>query len=166
MQRLGSLGADYSFKKSLRKDKDVKKSKSSPSVFKTLLEPQTVTASAVSAIGGFDEESELEDLLDDVHQRGDELLRNKDMSSIEDYKKAVRNFIHYVVQEAMKVETIDGAKFSRFKPSNKQKRYTLISVIDDKLDKLAAGILLNQGKQLDLLSKVEEINGLLVDLVS
>jgi uncharacterized protein YaaR (DUF327 family) len=166
VERIGFLDSGNRFKKSDKDKKGVKKSESSPAVFESFVESETLTASAVKGIDAFDEDSDLEDFLDDVHQNGEKLLKDPGYASIENYKKSVRNFIHYVLQQAVKVESVEGAKFNRFKPSNKQKRYTLISVIDDKLDKLAAGILMNQGRQMDLLAKVEEINGLLVDLMS
>ncbi len=166
MDRIGSLDPGNKFRKTEGGKKDVKKNSSSPSVFESLVESETLTANAVTGIDAFDEDSDLEDLLDDVHQQGDRLVRESSLDSIEAYKKSVRNFIHYILKQNVTVEQIEGAKFNRFKPSIKQKRYTLISIIDDKLDKLAAGILMNQGRQLNLLAKVEEINGLLVDLIS
>ena len=166
MDRIGSLDPGDRFRKTKKDSKNVHRNDSAPSIFESYVESETLTANAVKGIEAFDEDSDLEDLLDDVHRQGEQLVAEQTLSAIESYKKSVRNFMHYVVQQAMKVESIDGAKFNRFKPSNKQKRYTLISVIDDKLDKLAAGILMNQGRQLNLLAKVEEINGLLVDLTS
>ncbi len=142
----------------------VKKGKESPLVFKSLVESETLTANAVKGVEGFDEDADLEDLLDDVHQNGERLLEEMSLSAVMAYKKSVRNFIHYITQQSLSVESIDGVKFSKYKPANKQKRYTLIRVIDDKLEKLASGILQNQLKQLDLLAKVEEINGLLIDM--
>jgi hypothetical protein len=164
VERIDSLGSGNKYRKSDKKKAD--KSKSSPEIFRSYVESETLTVNAVKGIDAFDEDSDLEDLLDDVHEQGDKLIKDSALASIESYKRSVRNFIHYVLEQAVKVESVEGAKFNKFKPSNKQKRYTLISVIDDKLDKLAAGILLNQSKQLDILAKVEEINGLLVDLTS
>ena len=166
MERIGSLDPGNRFKKAKNDKKKISKNQSSPSLFESYVESEVLTAGAVKGIDAFDEDSDLEDLLDDVHQQGEQLIKENSLAAIEAYKKSVRNFIHYVIQQAIKVESLEGAKFNRFKPSNKQKRYTLISVIDDKLDKLAAGVLMNQGKQLNLLAKVEEINGLLVDLTS
>ena len=166
MDGINPLDQQSRFRKTGKDRRKVEEGKSSPEVFSSLVESETLTANAVRGIEGFDEDSSLEDLLDDVHQQGERLVSDTTLNAIEDYKKAVRNFIHYVVGAALKVEAVEGAKFNRFKPSNKQKRYTLISVIDDKLDKLAAGILMNQGRQLNVLAKVEEINGLLVDLIS
>ncbi len=166
MDKIGSLGPESRYRKSDNSNKNIRKNKSSSKLFGEYVESKTLTTQAVKGIPQFDDNSDLEDLLDDVHEQGEKLVKNPGFVSIESYKKSVRNFIHYVVKQALKVESIEGAKFNRFKPSNKQKRYTLISIIDDKLDKLAAGILMNQGRQLDLLAKVEEINGLLVDLIS
>lgn len=166
MERIGSLNSGNRFKKSDKDKSRVQKNESSPKIFESYVESETLTAAAVQGIDAFDDDSDLEDLLDDVHQQGERLLKDPSYASIEKYKNSVKNFIHYVLQQAIKVESIEGAKFNRFKPSSKQKRYTLVSVIDDKLDKLAAGILMNQGRQMDLLAKVEEINGLLVDLKS
>ena len=166
MERVGSLGSDRKYRRSDKKKNKVEEGQESRRVFKSYVESETLTADAVKGLGGFDEDSGLEDLLDDVHQQGQKLLDDPTLASVEGYKKSVRNFIHYVLNQAIKVESVEGAKFNRFKPSNKQKRYTLVSIIDDKLDKLAAGILMNQSRQLDLLARVEEINGLLVDLTS
>ena len=164
MEKIGSFDPKNRFRKSSNDRKGVRKNESAPAVFGSYVESETLTANAVKGVESFDEDSDLEELLDDVHQHGEKLVAEPTLKSIESYKKSVRNFIHYVLKQAVAVESIEGAKFNRFKPSNKQKRYTLISIIDDKLDKLAAGILMNQGKQLDLLARVEEINGLLVDL--
>jgi uncharacterized protein YaaR (DUF327 family) len=48
----------------------------------------------------------------------------------------------------------------------KQKTYTLVKVVDEKLDSLAADILFNQKDQIALAAKVNEISGLLVDILT
>jgi hypothetical protein len=45
------------------------------------------------------------------------------------------------------------------------KKYTSIQVIDKKLEDLAAMLLRNQGQHIDMLSSLEEIKGLLIDLL-
>ena len=47
----------------------------------------------------------------------------------------------------------------------KRKRFTLVKVIDEKLEALAS-VLAAQKEQLAILAQIDEINGLLVDLVS
>jgi uncharacterized protein YaaR (DUF327 family) len=46
-----------------------------------------------------------------------------------------------------------------------RKGYTKIQIIDRKLEDLAAMLLTNQGRQLELVSRLEEIRGLLIDLL-
>ena len=48
----------------------------------------------------------------------------------------------------------------------KQNTYTLVKVVDEKLDSLAADILFNQKNQIALAAKVNEISGLLVDILT
>ncbi len=106
-------------------------------------------------------EQVLERMLDDVHSAGD-LLREKPLpDNIVAYKGAVRSFVKYVVDRAFAVsESTSGGNIL------KRKKFTQVQVIDQKLEQLAAGILSGQKAQLALLERIEEINGLLVDLMS
>ena len=113
-------------------------------------------------------------LMDEVRSAGD-LLRSRPFpEEIMRYKQAVRNFMHYVVENSYAVEHESGIpKF--LKPgyrgprgtpeSMEQKKYTKIQVIDKKLEDMAAMIISSQMSQLELASRLEEISGLLVDLL-
>lgn len=110
---------------------------------------------------GLSPEKILESLLDGVHSTGD-LLKEKPLpDNILSYKNAVRSFVRYVVDRTYSVtESISGGNIL------KRKKFIQVQIIDQKLEQLAAGILSNQRDQLGLLAKIEEINGLLVDLMS
>jgi uncharacterized protein YaaR (DUF327 family) len=117
--------------------------------------------SARSAHEGLPPEKVLEALLDDVHAAGDVLKEKQLPDTIVAYKNAVRAFVRYVVDEAFTVtESTSGRNIL------KRKKYTQVQVIDQKLEQMAAGIISNQKSQLDLLGRIDEINGLLVDLIS
>ena len=45
-----------------------------------------------------------------------------------------------------------------------RKRFSIVQIIDQKLDRLVQGMLQSQESQMELMSRVEEIHGLLVDL--
>ena len=45
-----------------------------------------------------------------------------------------------------------------------QKKYVILRVVDEKLERLTAHVLKGQADQLDILRRIDEINGLLVDL--
>jgi uncharacterized protein YaaR (DUF327 family) len=79
---------------------------------------------------------------------------------IRHYKQAVRGFLHYVVKNGFDTkEQASGVNIM------KRKVHTLVQVVDHKLEQLAAAVLSGQSSQLDLLARLEEINGLLVDLL-
>ncbi|MDR2730409.1 MAG: YaaR family protein [Treponema sp.] len=116
----------------------------------------------------------LDALMDNVRSTGDDLLGRPFPDEILRYKQAVRSFMHYVVQNAYGLEHETGLpKFMMPGYSGKhatdeaksKKRYTKIQVIDKKLEDMAAMILSGQVKQLELTSRLEEIRGLLIDLL-
>lgn len=110
---------------------------------------------------GLPAETILERMLDDVHSAGDALKEKPLPDNIVAYKDAVRNFMKFVVDRAFTVsESTSGGNIL------KRKKFTQVQVIDQKLEQLAAGILVGQKAQLALLERIEEINGLVVDLLS
>jgi len=113
-------------------------------------------------------------LMDEVRDAGDRLKSRPFGEEIIRYKQAVRNFINYVVQNCYSKEEEEGL-LNKFKPSFKgrrgtpeateRKHYVKIQVIDKKLEDLAAMLLSSQSPQMELVSRLEEIKGLLVDLL-
>jgi uncharacterized protein YaaR (DUF327 family) len=103
----------------------------------------------------------IEELLDGVFAAGDQLKSAPTIDAIREYRQKVRAFVKYAVDHMLSVEeTTSGANIM------KRKRFTLVKVIDEKLDSLAASVLAAQREQLAILAQVDEINGLLVDLIS
>jgi uncharacterized protein YaaR (DUF327 family) len=105
-------------------------------------------------------EETLQILLDNVHSFGDELKNRPFPDEIMRYKKAVRNFIHYVVENSYTLEEKTSGVNLR-----KRKKFTLVQIVDVKLEQLAAGIMAGQTSQLDLLARIDEIAGILVNLL-
>ena len=113
-------------------------------------------------------------LMDEVRSMGDILKGRPFPDEIMRYKQAVRNFINYVVQNSYSVEYENGIpnflkpgfKGQRGTPeAMKGKEYTKIQVIDKKLEDLAAMLVSSQMRQMELVSRLEEIRGLLIDLL-
>ena len=119
-------------------------------------------------------EESVDRLMDDVRDAGDKLMNRPLPEEIIRYKQAVRNFINYVVQNNFSLSREEGVP-NFLKPGFKGQRgtpeamrgygYTKIEVIDKKLEDLAAMLLANQGHHLELVSRLEEIKGLLIDLM-
>jgi len=105
-------------------------------------------------------EAEAAVLLDSVHAAGEELKRDPDPERVKAYKRAVRDFVHYVVERAYDVvEKSSGGNIL------KRKKFTTVVVIDGRLERLAAEVLSAQRDKLDILRRLDEIYGLLVDLL-
>jgi len=119
-------------------------------------------------------EEALNSLMDDVRDAGDVLKDRPLPEEISRYKQAVRNFINYVVQNTYSLENDKGLP-KYLKPgfrgergteeSKEQIRHTVIRVIDKKLEELASMLLTSQARQMQLVARLEEIRGLLIDLL-
>lgn len=103
----------------------------------------------------------IEDVLDKIFENGEKLKQNQSLENIKNYKKTVKQFLEYIIKNTVKIEEkTSGVNIL------KRKKFTLIKIIDKKLESLAIDVLSRQKKQLDILKKIEEINGLIVDLIT
>lgn len=130
--------------------------------FKVLLKSRIVNAEKgkLSQLTEFDLE-EISSLLNEIHSLGDILIVEPSITNVRFYKEKIGEFLEYVVNFGIGLKNERGQLRENFKRSS----YTLISVIDSKLDKLANSVLQNQSTQLKLLESIGEIQGLLIDLV-
>ncbi len=160
MAKIESLDGSIFYRQSESK-KTRRKKRGRAVSFSSLLKPQEQTG---SFLGDYDEVNHgatLEALLDEVSTMGDNLKKSQSMENIKSYKGAVKTFLKYVTDRIFQLEQRDSGINVL-----KRKRFTQVRVIDTKLEHLLAAILKNQAEQLDVLQKIDEINGLLVDLVT
>lgn len=160
MEKITASGRSYREKKSGSSRKKIDKSEVNKLSFSSLLDIDRSEAIVFDSIDS--SESLLEDLLDDIHEYGENLKEVPTLVNVKIYKGAVSKFLKFVVKNSLEVETTAG---SNFNPLKKQKKYTIIRVVDEKLERLAAGVLQNQSDKLFILEKIEEINGLIVNLL-
>ena len=102
---------------------------------------------------------------DDVRSAGDTLRTRQNPETILRYKQAVKNFISYVAREAYTVTTrthLRRDKTNHLRPRS----FTQIVIINEKLDKFAGELLCDQKSQLFILERLEEIYGLIIDLIT
>jgi len=135
--------------------------KAGKSLFSRVLESAVQEAGELGPIRELEPSEEaLTELMDAVHSAGSDLIDRPFHDEILRYKKAVRDFIHYIVENGYTMEKIQ----TPHRQHRKLKPYMQIQVIDHKLEELAAAILSGQATQLERISKIDEIKGLLVDL--
>lgn len=137
-------------------------------VFSGLMERSLLESADLGPLSSADPSEEaLQNMLDDVRSAADNLRRRPLPDEMIQYKKAVRNFLHYVVENGFEVEQSQGIKRKVIVRGEKRwdsKMHQQVRVVDQKLEEMASGLLLKQINDLDLRNRLDEITGLLVDL--
>ena len=161
MSRIDSLGEAFQYPVPDKKKTD-KKEKAQRKTFSQLVESAAEQEESLAPdLSETGHRRGVEELLDAVFSSGDRLKKTITMEAIKDYRQKVKAFITYAVRHSMAAEeTTSGANIM------KRKRFTLVKVIDEKLEALAASVLAAQRDQLAILAQIDEINGLLINLVS
>lgn len=163
MDKLGIVGSSLVPQSEKRAGKKVAKEKTKGVSFKSKLRDETEeTRLELESLGsGFDAGETAEELLDEVYQLGELLKKETTLGALKKYRNSVKRFYRFVVSRSLEADRVNG----RLNPRTmSRKQYTLISVIDERLERLGACVLKNQRDQLDLLKKVDEIYGMLIDL--
>ena len=100
---------------------------------------------------------EFDELIEEITKQGELFAKNPTQELLKKYKSMIRDFLKYVTDHMLQVEHYTGGKL-------KQKIYTVTKIVDERLERLTEQIMMNQANNIDLLSTLDEIRGLLVDL--
>lgn len=106
-----------------------------------------------------EERSHLDEMLIDINKKGKELAEKRDVEILLAYKSMVRGFIEEAVNHGLKV--VDRRGFGR---AGRSKIMRLVSNIDEKLINLTEEMIQREQSSLKLLTKIGEIQGLLLNL--
>jgi uncharacterized protein YaaR (DUF327 family) len=136
--------------------------------FSSLLETTARTEQAalnadIPGVAGLSDDEAVAVLKDALDRAGDNLKSGAATEYFIAYKQAVTNFMKFVVSRNYTLATSKRRWRSRKWDDDS---FHIIRVVDGKLDRLASEVLSNHGDKLALLAKIDEINGLLVDLIS
>jgi uncharacterized protein YaaR (DUF327 family) len=101
------------------------------------------------------------ELFDEITDMAAVILDNADLSVFERYRGLIKNLLNEVVNNAYKL-TSESVLDDR----GRQRIYETISVIDQRLDEIASDILSKNNDRLEYISRVDEIRGLVLDMLS
>lgn len=139
-----------------------KVSSASKSVGKTVKKSEVPSVSFLDLLQDKDEDQtrrHLEEILATIEEKGKKLTESRTVESLMDYKAMVKGFIEEAVEHGLKIDERRG--FSR---GGRSRVLRTVSAIDQKLLELTDMIIKQEEKQINLLKKVGEIKGLLVNL--
>lgn len=153
--------------KTAQAEKDKKKPNKFKEILKSVLPQieQKNEEDIIDQISRLSQEEAIALLQDHVRSAGDTLKSRQNPETILRYKQAVKNFVAYVTREAYDVKTrthVYRDKTNHLRPHP----FTQIVVINEKLDQFADELLRDQKSQLFILERLEELYGLLIDLIT
>ncbi len=98
-------------------------------------------------------------LLGDISTAGDRVARSRNLRELARFKMLVKRFLQEAVDYGL--ETKQSHTWNRF---GEGRRLKIVETIDERLVELAEDILNEERESIDLLAKIGEIKGLLVNL--
>lgn len=105
------------------------------------------------------QKKEFEDFLARLNIQGEKLAKSLSLRDLADFKTMVRGFLRSTLGQSRKMQEESFWDF-RGRP----KVMSRISHIDQALEDLGRQVLSEQAKPLDILAKIDEIRGMLIDL--
>lgn len=103
----------------------------------------------------------LSGLLTDIEKEGKKIAKHMDVRDMKYYRSLIQQFMNEIVSRSH--------KFSRENFLDRRGRhrvYGIIKLVDENLDLLAAELLKEEKDHLLILSKIDEIRGLLLDILT
>ena len=140
------------------KTESPKKSAFTSAFEKAQVEHQLISEGLPPEIAGMTPEEAVVFLKDAADIAAEKLKASQLPEVFADYKKKVTQFMKYIVKNNFEV--------IKHKRGRKQNPRTEIVVINQKLDEMATWLLHSHKDTLQMLAKIEEVSGLLVDLMA
>lgn len=165
LQMLASQNA-MAQQKALQESKKTEKNQKSSfkNVFQKLQQSSELVSEGLPAeIAGMETQEAVNFLKDAMDSAGEELKSFQSAENMEKFRKKVSQFMKYIVKT--------NYNFVRTRPQKRLRNGRVINslyqieVIDKKLNQLASEMLFTHRKNLNLLARVEEIQGLILDLL-
>ncbi|OMP65806.1 YaaR family protein [Domibacillus epiphyticus] len=101
----------------------------------------------------------LNGMMKDIETQGEKLSEHRTIDDLRKYKKMVKEFMEEAVNSGLQLEEQRG-----FNRRGRTKVYKIVKEVDNRLTELANDVINKEKSQLDILSKVGEIKGLLVNI--
>ncbi len=104
-------------------------------------------------------QEQLEEIFQEITENAQEILKRADLTQFEVYRKKISGLMREILQHAylFQPEKVrDG--------SGHQRVYAMVTVVDERLEQMGNELIAQNGAQLDLISRVDEIRGLIMDL--
>ena len=135
--------------------------------------PQTSTKSTVAetdnsfrfALLSSLEENELQSslslMMEDIIQQGNKLSKRMDIKDLQEYRRMIKAFINEIASH-----THEFSRENFLDRKGRHRVYGIVKKINQALDDLAEEFLREEKDSLSILSKIDEIKGLILDILT
>ncbi|BDU49850.1 YaaR family protein [Haliovirga abyssi] len=104
---------------------------------------------------------DLKESLEDIDKLGKELMENPSVKLLEEYKKNIKAFLKEALKKLYKVDT----KVSISNLGRSKKVFINVEKVDKKLEEMTFKFLKQQGDAISLVDSIEEVKGLLYNVI-
>ncbi len=115
----------------------------------------------VSRIGEHELQSVLTHMMEEITMQGDKLAKHRDIKDMKRYRTLVKNFLNEIVNRSHAF-----ARENFLDRKGRHRVYGIIRLIDKNLDELAQALVQDEKDNIDILNKIGEIRGLLLDILT
>jgi uncharacterized protein YaaR (DUF327 family) len=115
----------------------------------------------ISSIQEKDLQDKLNGLMQEISEQGDKLAKHMDIRDMKKYRGLVKEFMNEVVTHSH--------EFSRENFLDRRGRhrvYGIVRLVDENLDELARDLMNDEKDHINILSRIDEIKGLLLDIAT
>ena len=105
-------------------------------------------------------DTRLQEMIKGINEQGERLSNRVDVKEFEKYRRLIREFLDEIVS--------NGYTFSRedaYASRGRRRFIATVKIVDEKLDELGKEVLSDQADKIGIISKVDDIRGLLLDLM-
>jgi len=102
----------------------------------------------------------LSEMREDIEKQGERLSDRVDVKEFEKYRRLIREFLDEIVS--------NGYTFSRedaYASRGRHRYIATVKVIDEKLDELGKEVMKDQADKINIIHKIDDIRGLLLDIM-
>lgn len=140
---------------------DIKASSQIQSVKSTASSDDSFKFTLISNIEEKDLQEKLGNMMQEITEQGEKIAKHMDIKDMRKYRELVKGFLNEVVNRSH--------KFSRENFLDRRGRhrvYGIVKLVDKNLDELAGELVKEEKNHLDIVGRIDDIRGLLLDITA
>lgn len=140
---------------------DIKASSQVQSVKSTASSDDSFKFTLISNIEEKDLQEKLGNMMQEITEQGEKIAKHMDIKDMHKYRELVKGFLNEVVNRSH--------KFSRENFLDRRGRhrvYGIVKLVDKNLDELAGELVKEEKNHLEIVGRIDDIRGLLLDITA